>query len=506
MRFFFLVFFCLLSTVMHCQDYDSTGFQYASQINKDSIESYLRVIASDDFEGRETGERGQKLAAEYIASHFKKLGIAGGGDSLDYFQRFHLYAPKLGNSQVVINSIQFTDLVDYYTFTPLCDTVISNTEVVFLGYGITRDGYDNYKGKNVEGKLGIIYRGEPSGNQTEWATDFSLKSKLAKAEGLTGLIVVDEAFERKLPRAKHYMSRNSLSFDKPENSRFPVVHIGNGVLEKMYSNSDLKMIRKGLRIGQDVWTLDGICKGEIRYPEKVKHVIAENVIGWIPGKKNPDEFVFLTAHYDHLGKRGEEIYNGADDDGSGTSALLEIARIFRKAELEEKELGRSVVFLFVSGEEKGLLGSSYYVNHPLFPLNQTVTDLNIDMIGRRDTEHVGDSSKYLYVIGSDMLSHDLFNISENVNEQYCQFDFDYRFDAPDEPMRLYYRSDHYNFAKYGIPVIFYFRGLHEDYHKPTDTVEKIEFQTIVEISQLIYMTAREVGNRPQRLVVKVPED
>jgi len=227
-----------------------------------------------------------------------------------------------------------------------------------------------------------------------------------------------------------------------------------------------------------------------------KMVKGENVLGYIEGTDLKEELLIITAHYDHLGKHDSLIFNGADDDGSGTVALLEIAEAFMIAKKEGKGPRRSVLIMPVSGEEKGLLGSKYYTDNPVYPLENTVANLNIDMIGRLDDWHT--SPDYVYLIGSDRLSQDLHDISEKVNDMYIGIDLDYRFNEKDEPNRYYYRSDHYNFAKNNIPVIFYFNGVHEDYHKTTDTIEKIDFKKIEKITKLIFLTAWEIVNRDER--------
>ena len=230
---------------------------------------------------------------------------------------------------------------------------------------------------------------------------------------------------------------------------------------------------------------------------KNKYIKGENVIGFIEGTDLKEEIIIITAHYDHLGKHEEKVYNGADDDGSGTSATLEIAEAFMLAKKEGSGPRRSVLVMTVSGEEKGLLGSKYYTDHPIYRLENTVTNLNIDMIGRVDDWH--ENGDYVYLIGSDMLSQELHDISEQINKQYVGLELDYTFNAENDPNRYYYRSDHYNFAKNNIPVIFYFNGVHEDYHKPSDTVEKIDFNKIQTITRLIFLTAWELANRDERV-------
>jgi hypothetical protein len=227
---------------------------------------------------------------------------------------------------------------------------------------------------------------------------------------------------------------------------------------------------------------------------------SENIWAFIEGSEKPDEIVVISAHYDHVGIKNGDIYNGADDDGSGTVALLEIAQAFETAKKEGNGPKRSILFLHVTGEEHGLLGSSYYSQNPLFPLAKTVADINIDMIGRHDELH-NDSSNYVYLIGSDYLSTDLYNICETVNTKYVNILLDYKFNDRADPNRFYYRSDHYNFAKNGIPSVFLFSGVHADYHKATDEVDRIEFDALEKRTRLAFVIAWELANRENRPVV-----
>ena len=238
-----------------------------------------------------------------------------------------------------------------------------------------------------------------------------------------------------------------------------------------------------------------------RRGQKPKTVETENVVAIIKGSEKPDEYVIITAHLDHVGVTDGEIYNGADDDGSGTVALLEIAEAFKKAADKGKGPKRSVVFLHVTGEEKGLLGSAYYTDNPIYPLENTVVNLNVDMIGRIDPTRREKNRDYIYLIGSDHDSVDLHNLSEQTNAESVNMTLDYRFNDKNDPNRFYYRSDHYNFAKNGIPIIFYFTGTHADYHQPSDTPDKIEYDLLELRSKLIFYTAWNIANRNKRLVV-----
>lgn len=227
---------------------------------------------------------------------------------------------------------------------------------------------------------------------------------------------------------------------------------------------------------------------------------SENIWAYIEGSEKPDEVLVISAHYDHVGMKNGEVYNGADDDGSGTVALLEIAQAFMQAKKDGYGPKRSILFLHVTGEEHGLHGSRYYSENPLYPIANTIADLNIDMIGRRDDEHK-DNGNYVYVIGSDRLSTDLHNINEAANKKYTNITLDYRFNDRKDPNQFYFRSDHYNFAKKGIPIIFYFNGVHADYHMPTDEPDKIEYDLLAKRAQLAFVTAWELANRDNRPVV-----
>jgi hypothetical protein len=232
---------------------------------------------------------------------------------------------------------------------------------------------------------------------------------------------------------------------------------------------------------------------------------SENVLAFIPGSEKPDEILVISSHYDHVGMDDEgNIFNGADDDGSGTVAILEIAEAFAKAREDGFTPKRSILFLNVTGEEKGLIGSKFYTDNPVFPLSQTVANLNIDMIGRTDEAHK-DNDNYVYLIGSDKLSTDLHELSEAVNAKYTKLDLDYTYNDENDPNRFYYRSDHYNFAKNNIPIIFYFNGVHADYHKMTDTPDKIRYDLLEKRAQLVFLTAWEIANREERPFVDKPD-
>jgi Zn-dependent M28 family amino/carboxypeptidase len=267
------------------------------------------------------------------------------------------------------------------------------------------------------------------------------------------------------------------------------------------SESVVKKMSKNYEEIKNGTTLKILNANVLLNVQKATRVLqSSNVLGILPGTDLKDEYLFITAHYDHLGKRDTVIYYGADDDGSGTVAVVEMAEAFAKAKADGKGPRRSIVFMTVSGEEKGLWGSEFYSNNPVYPLSKTTADLNIDMIGRSDSSRKGDTLNYVYVVGDDKLSSDLKVINESQNKKYTKLTLDYKFNDPKDPHNIYYRSDHYSFAKYGVPIIFYYDGmLGADYHRPTDTPDKINYPLLMKRAQLVFYTAWEMANRNDML-------
>lgn len=229
---------------------------------------------------------------------------------------------------------------------------------------------------------------------------------------------------------------------------------------------------------------------------------SQNVVAYIKGSEFPEEVLIISAHLDHLGIKDGSIYNGADDNGSGTAALMEIAEAFKVAKEQGHTPKRSILFLHLTGEEESLEGSRYYTSHPVFPLDNTIANLNIDMIGRSDKAHE-DNNNYIYLIGSDRLSTELHYISEAVNNQFTKLELDYKYNDENDSNNYYSRSDHYNFAQRNIPVIFYFSGTHDDYHQPTDTADKINYPLLEKRTKLIFATAWYLANSEKRISVDI---
>ncbi|MCI5057439.1 MAG: M28 family peptidase, partial [Flavobacteriales bacterium] len=342
----------------------------------------------------------------------------------------------------------------------------------------------------------------------QWLTNRS-KLILAKRHKVGKVLIVDFDIEQNIKENEHSIQRPQMKLANahPIESMYAAsMYISPGMAAKIMSVSEKKFVKRTKKFFKGSYEKRVYnCRGEITISRAKQIINSQNVLGFIEGTDKKDEIVVLTAHYDHLGKHGDIVYNGADDDGSGTVALLEIAESFKKAKDAGFGPRRSILIMPVSGEEKGLLGSEYYSSNPVFPLKNTVVDFNIDMIGRIDEKHKGNAD-YVYLIGSDKLSSEVHRISEETNKIYTQLELDYTFNDPNDPNKYYYRSDHYNFAKHNIPVIFYFNGTHEDYHRPSDTFDKIDYDKIEKITKLVFYTAWNIANGDTRPPVDVKND
>ena len=495
---------------------------FANSITSDDLAKHLNVLASDEYEGRETGTEGQRKAAHYIADHFRSLGLPDIMGEDAYFQKISFISERWKNIRMSVNGDPVKHLWDFYSFpsTNAHRDTVKVDEIVFLGYGIDDENYSDYEGVDVNGKTILIYDKEPIGkkgishvtNTTElsdWSTDWRKKLNAAKKHGVSTVLIIDSDFKANMAEARKVIVNRSLEIgagELPEENYANNCFISSTIAKKIIGDSfkDLVKARKKIQKKGKARNLTLACQFELIQRKKVRSIQGENVLGFVEGTDADlkDEVIIVTAHYDHLGKKGNSIYNGADDNGSGTSTVLEVAEAFAKAKKQGNGPRRSILFMLVSGEEKGLLGSEYYASNPVFPLAQTVANVNVDMVGRVDKKHE-DNPNYIYVIGADRLSTALHEINETANTTYVNLELDYTYNEKNDPNRYYYRSDHYNFAEKGIPAIFYFNGTHEDYHKISDTVDKINFEKMAKIGQLVFHTTWELANRDERIQVDV---
>ncbi len=514
----FSVLFFVLSSSLFAQQQDSLLINYLKYIDEADMKKHLSILASDEYEGRNTGEKGQKMAAEYIANHFKEIGltapVSDGGQN-SYLQKFQLDKTSLGAFRIetLTGKIELSkdEIIVVSPFQKEMNE--TETDIIFAGYGVEEEnGYSSYNSIDVKDKIAVIIMGTPEGKEELIPNEearksvylqMSFKAKLAKEKGAKGIIFVTEVSEYELfdQMYGHYFEEPKWSIpseEKTEKPEFLIALSTTNKLPNLLGYTDKKWKKRFKKWNKKNETILE-AKAKVFSQMKVEKVETENVLGYLEGTDKKGELIVITAHYDHIGIIDGKIYNGADDDGSGTTAVLELAEAFALAKKEGNPSRRSILFMLVTGEEKGLLGSRYYSNNPVFPLKNTVSNLNIDMIGRMDEAHEEDPN-YVYIIGSTMLSTELHNLSEMSAKMYApNVKLDYTYNDKDDPNRYYYRSDHYNFAKNDIPVIFYFNGVHADYHKHTDEVDKIHFGKMQEITRLVFATAWNLVNVEERI-------
>ncbi len=526
------------------------ALRYADTITPSDLAAHLYVFASDYFEGRETSTRGQKLAATYLAGQYRKLGLEPKGTAVTtdplsptaYFQPFDLTEAYVARAELsvmragepVATSLFTPDQQDGLAYLRSGGDGTTAGGVVFAGYGIGSDGYDDLAalrdaGISLEGKWVLLLADEPlSADGRSLLTDDGepvASSWYRKAIGLlraglgapAGLLIVSDtsplqpkSVAEQAMVSAHALGSLSLAGSERSNRRqfAATFNVSSDLANAILASSGRTVAELQRAIDAElkpvVFAVDDVTV-EADVEQATRTVESENVVAFIEGSDPAlkDEVVVLSSHYDHVGMDplavGDGIYNGADDDGSGTVTILEIAEAFEQAKRDGHGPRRSILFLNVSGEEKGLLGSAYYADtEPVFPLENTVANLNIDMIGRYDPELNG-ATNYVYLIGSKIVSDDLDRISTAANALVGGgLELNDRFNTKDDPNQFYRRSDHWNFGKHRIPFVFYFTGTHEDYHGVGDEAYKIDYERMARIGRLIFATAWQVANQDAR--------
>lgn len=494
---FKILFLALFVLTIGVKAQDATSLQYGKLVSTDDLKEYLSIIASDALEGRETGTRGQKMAAAFIAAHFQELGLAGPVAG-SYYQPVELYSRAVTEAYIKSGETKFENFSGV-VYSGSADTEGSEVSlpIVFIGNGTEADlGQVDVKDKAV-----FFFSKET--RLTGSKTIAAIREKGAKIIFVCNTETVAD-FEVLAGQMKSFTSGGRPSLEKPKAPDNAGLFLVSPLSAEKILGTTLEKLKKAAAEDPSKKALKKVKPSTVSYKvaTTLKVLKTENVLGYLEGTDKKDELVIVTAHYDHIGKlksgSGDLINNGADDDGSGTVSVMTIAKAFAQAKKDGKGPRRSMLFMTVTGEEKGLLGSAYYSEHPVFPLENTVVDLNIDMVGRRDAEHK-DSPPFVYVIGSDKLSAELHTLSESINKTYTNLVFDYTYNDENHPTNLYKRSDHWNFAKKNIPIIFYFDGIHEDYHKPSDEVSKIEFDLMTTRARCVFHTAWEIANREKRI-------
>jgi len=482
---FFLTGALAIGLTMPLLAQNSPQVKYATTITADDLKKHLTYLSSDELQGRDTGTEGGKKAANYLADFYENIGLAGPVKG-EYFQPFNLVSVSYSKVTLQVGKKKLVENTDFI-FTGDADMKkIAKTDLVFLG--LVTD--ENIAKVDLQGKLAGIWA---IGARTN-----DLISTVMDA-GAAGIVVVtmegQSNFDRVANRYKSNAGKGRLGFEKPTTQR-PVFMVSSDIMGQLFGTS-VETLKEAAKSTPETIKSQ---KASYQIVKSNSVVPTENVMGYLEGTDKKEEVLVISSHYDHVGVDGNgDVFNGADDDGSGTVSVMEIAEAFALAAKDGIKPRRSILFLNVTGEEKGLLGSEYYSEHPIFPLANTVNNINIDMVGRIDYEYQKAENKdYIYVIGSEMLSTHLKKINEYNNITYTDLILDYRYDAEDDPNRFYYRSDHYNFAKNNIPVLFFFNGVHDDYHQVTDTVDKIEFPLMTKRAHLIFYTAWDLANREKR--------
>ena len=516
MKYLFLCFGILIFKFTAAQN--DPALRFSKVISTQVLKEKLTILSADDMEGRETGTRGQRKAAAWIETQFKDAGLTTAPGLKGYQQYYPLYKDSLIKSEVYINGKAADPAKDFlFNASNIENADISAQGIVFAGYGIEDSAYNDYTDLDVKNKIVVFVLGEPmkgeqyliSGNRkySQWTyPGLRIKLKIAANKGAKAVWIVNPSMEE-IEENYFIKSKLPILYFHRENQPAEIPH---GIISRDFASQifgeKIFLKLESEKLPEHPGHAEVQANVQLHFEKHRDTIYASNVIGMIKGSEKPNEYLMITAHYDHLGIYNGEIYNGADDDGSGTVAVIEMANAFMEATKAGFRPKRSIVFMTVSGEEKGLWGSEYYSEHPVFPLENTTADLNIDMIGRIDTERKkADIHNYVYVVGHDKLSSDLPVINEAANIKYTNLVLDYMFDDPEDINRIYYRSDHYNFAKKGVPVLFFYDGmLLADYHKPTDTVEKIEWPLYLKRTQLVFFTAWEMANRDLMLKRDIP--
>ncbi len=499
-----------------------TSALYDANITVENAKRHLAVLTSDSLEGRETGKEGNNKAARYIARQFEQLGLKMITPNNSYFQPIIFSNEGWTDAKMIVNNDQILNQsTNFYAIpgqNPLRDDTLSDNNIVFLGYGIDDAAYSDYKGKKVKHKIIVVYTGEPltggsisvitkSKTLSAWSTHVNKKLKVAYKKGVKAVIFIDPNYSKNLRANRSKFGRNITGDLENHDTIVTNLYISQETAFKYFrEKNDTKTLEKHIADNGKTKRLKLSVPVKLVLHKYFRQLKSQNILGLVEGSDSvlKNEYVIISAHYDHLGKQGDKIYHGADDNGSGTTGVLCLAQALMDAKRAGKNPKRSILLMLMSGEEKGLLGSKYYTTYPILPLDKTVADINIDMIGRIDDIYKTDPN-YIYVIGSDKISKDLDTIVRDVNDKFTHLKLDYTHNDENDPNRYYYRSDHYNFAVHGIPVVFYFNGTHADYHQPTDTYDKINFERLITVAKLAYHTAWSVADKPERLrITKKP--
>lgn len=494
------------------------------------LKNYLEFIASDELEGRDTPSRGLDIAAMYLASHLKSWGIKPAGDNGTYFQKFPLKRNKIDaqNTNLSLNKQSFIYGEDFLTTYTNANIPASN--IVYAGHGwvIKSKNINAYQGIDVKDKIVVVAGGLPKGAtfndlQGKMGEDWSSPGIYANANGARAVITLTSFNGLANWKGSRWnqIEKGDLEFKTPSfQVKIPTItatpRLINAIFQGEKSNGANIFAKAVMQDFVEPFDLSSNKKISLNVGVKTDTVYTQNVVGILEGSDAvlKNEYVAIGAHYDHVGmnlfsNNEDKIWNGADDDGSGTVAVLSMAEAFSKGTQKPK---RSILFIWHAGEEKGLWGSEYFTDNPTVPIDSIITQLNIDMIGRY--QNPGDENHpqnkdlpkqgEIFLIGSKLMSTELGEVSETTNKAFLNLSFNYKYDDPNDPEQFFYRSDHFNYARKGVPIIFYMDGSHADYHQVSDSIEKINFEAMEKVVRTIFATGWELANRPTRPKVDKP--
>lgn len=508
---------------------------YQNEISIPYLEKHLSALAADSMEGRETGTRGQKMAADYLAAEYRRLGLTPIGDNRSYFQHYNLSATRRdstvfetyrlvdGEQKEIDRSVESRKSTGNYIRSFGGSDTLSG-EIVFAGFGINdaSNNVSHLEGVDLRGKWVLVFHEIPSVVEGDTLINPMIDgrsrfSTIMAQKGAEGMLLIpfnaEVGFQELANRTQNIygnLSQMGLAYlnRQPQGGftrGYTVIHpsLASQILDLEEGEKGLQKLHSDLLDNITDFSPDPTGYFLRQTPHSSEELVeTENVAALFEGAHPTlkEEVVVITSHYDHVGigqpdSTGDRIYNGADDDGSGTVGMLNMAKALTAAKDNGVMPRRSILFLNVSGEEKGLLGSRYYSDHPLIPIEKTVANINTDMIGRVDPQYEKKGvDEYSYIIGGKIISSQLDSLLRVANARSANIELSDRYNDLNDPNQFYRRSDHWNFGRLGVPFIFFFTGVHEDYHRPSDEVDKIKFDKLAKVVQTMYATAIMIAN------------
>ncbi len=503
---------------------NSAAMKAANTITAKQLSDYLYFVASDAMEGRDTPSRGLDTTAEFIKMNLSRWGFKPAGDNGTFFQKISLRRESIdaSSTKLIVDGKEFVLNEDFFRLGGNVST--GDVPLVFGGDGwmVKAKNIDALANVDVKGKI-VVFAGNgysqqsiippPAGVtqadlQGTRGTDWADTVKNAEIKGAAGVIIIaPPQLMGFWDQVKNFFSRGNTYPEKLRDGNprspdsMPVMLVAPKVRDAIFGGATAPTAPGNLN-----------KNGNLSAKSKAETLMTQNVVAIWEGSDAvlKNEMVAIGAHYDHVGMNpnapGEDkIWNGADDDGSGTVAVLSIAEALAKSAKRPK---RSILFVWHAGEEKGLWGSEYFTKFPTVDLSKVVAQLNIDMIGRsRKTDDTNPRNKELsgeneiYVIGSKMMSTQLGNVVDGVNNSYLKLNYNFKYDDPNDPNRFFFRSDHFNYAVKGIPITFWFDGVHQDYHGADDEPDRIDYAKMERVTRTIFLTMWEVADAKTRPTV-----